>query len=143
MEEMEQRVWQRVRAEQEQVQNSTMKAMALASMEAAGRYRTMHGKSNGKIRELTGKLWEQEQEILKCLKGLYRLQEGARLRCGPAPIPEQTGGNEQIRWYHNARRAHMEYMSRAAEPEWGIVFQQLAEMQKKQCVLLTQLVGMV
>ena len=142
MEEMEHRVWQRVMAERDPEKNSGLKALAMDSMEAAQRYKKMAAGSSGKGRELAGNLWEAERKILHVLKGLYFLQEGERLRCPPLPQPECSGEKGKIRCYYSARRTYTEYLSRAAEPDWGVVFQSLAEMQKRQCVQLAQLMGM-
>jgi len=137
--EMEQRVWQRVMGDKPP-QDSAMKALAMEALEAANQYRQLQKSRVESHRELGKKLFAAEWENLCCLKGLHRMQTGAVLKL-PAVTVLPPDGKQLVRRYHCACRTLAEYTARSAEPEWGSVFQAMARRQEQQCDRLCQLLG--
>lgn len=86
-------------------------------------------------------LARNQQTAVELLRGICCLQGmPKRRRNAPAPPP---GGTEALlrSCYHRSRRAMAEFAARAALPETGTVFAELAELQRKNCVLLARLLG--
>ena len=139
MNEMEQRVWQRVMAQPQQGV-SNLKTLAIDTQEALGEYRQLLKAKVESIREVGRQLLKAEQENLACLRGLHYLQTGEQMKLpmtGSMPMDIKR----MVRRYHSARRQLMEYTARSAEPEWGCVFQAMAKRQEGQCDRLCQLLG--
>lgn len=139
MNEMEQRVWQRVMGQKEP-ENRELKQLAMEAQQAAAEYRHLLRSKVESQRELGRQLLTAEQENLACLKGLHYLQTGV-----PMKLPPANGMNwdakAMVRRYHLSRRSLAEYMARSAEAEWGCVYQAMAKRQEKQCDRLAQLLG--
>ena len=119
MEDLEQRVWQRVKGHQEP-ENSDIKQLAMESQQAAAEYRNLLRSKLESHRELGRQLLKAELENLAALKGLCFLQTGNAMR-----LPMESGMHwdtkKMVRRYHMSRRTLAEYMARSAEPEWGCV----------------------
>lgn len=140
MEEMEQRVWQRVMGEKRQQEDNSLKTLAMASVEAMGACRHLQRSAVENQRELGRKLYAAEAENLACLKGLHYLQTGSPMKL-PKPAPRQLDTRQLVRLYHSARRRLTEYTARSAEAEWGCIFLAMAKRQEQQCDILAQLLG--
>lgn len=134
-------VWQRVFARQEAVAGDDLRAMELAVLELMAVYRSLAGKLTGKPRERVQRLYEGEQAVLSALKGVALLSgRGGELLKPWNPQKEPTAkllGN----CYHKTRRCMTEYMARSAEPEFGVVFQKLAQRSGEHCALIAELLG--
>jgi len=141
LEELEQSVWQRVLGERTYQETMGLKALVLEAMEAAAEYRQLQRGSGGKIRELAGKMLENEQRNLASLKGLYALQQGRPMKLQPLPALEKAGRRQLEKRYHRTRREIAEYTARSADAQWGCVFQQMAKEREAQCALLVRLMG--
>ena len=139
MNEMEQRVWQRVMG-QPQSENSELKKLAMDSQEGVTLYRQLLKSRVESHRELGRKLLSTEGEILNSLKGLHYLQAGVQMKL-PMTGSTSVDVKSLVRRYHIACRAVAEFTARSAEPEWGCVFLNLAKLQERQCQTLCQLLG--
>ena len=139
MNEMEQRVWQRV-IQQPQAESPSMKAMAMEAQEAIGEYRQLLKSRVESHRELGRRLLAAEQENLAALRGLHYLQTAESLKL-PMGNPIPVDCKRMVRRYYKTRKMLTEYMARSAESEWGCVFGAMAKRQEKQCDWLCQLVG--
>jgi len=137
--EMEQRVWQRVMGEKEP-ENTDLRQLAITSQEAVAEYRQLLRSKVESHRDLGKKLLSGEQENLACLKGLHQLQTGNSMKL-PILQPKSVDVKTLVRRYHSARRCMAEYTARSAEAEWGCVFLAMARRQEMQCALLAQLLG--
>ena len=143
MDDREKRVWQRVMADQPDPAQTCLKALAMASAQAAETYRALQQSSRGISRELAQRLWEGEQQTLRSLRGLQWMQTGETLKLTPMPHQGQVNRRLRVRLYHTTRRDLTEYMARSAEGEWGCVFQDLARCRQEQCTLLCRLIGIM
>ena len=139
MNEMEQRVWNRV-MQPTQTEWSSLKAIAMNAQEAIGEYRQLLKSRVESHRELGRRLLASEQENLAALRGLHYLQTAEVLKL-PMGNPISVDCKRVTHRYYKARKMLTEYMARSAEPEWGCVFGAMAKRQEKQCDWLCQLVG--
>ena len=139
MNEMEQRVWQRV-MQQPQAETSPLKAIAVEVQEAVGEYRQLLKSRVESHRELGRRLLAAEQENLACLRGIHYLQTGEPMKL-PMVNTIPVDLRRFVRRYHSARKLLTEFTARSAEPEWGCVFCEMARRQQMQCDRLCQLVG--
>ena len=137
--EMEQRVWNRVMGQKE-VQNRELKELAMEAQQAAAEYRYLLRSKQESHRELGRQLLKAEQENLACLKGLHYLQTGIAMRL-PMASPGVWDIKRMVRRYHVSRRTLAEYMARTAESEWGTVFLAMAKRQEGQCDRIARLLG--
>ena len=139
MNEMEQRVWQRVAVSKEP-ENRELKQLAMEAQEAAAEYRHLLRSKIESHRELGRQLLKAEQENLACLKGLYYLQTGSSMKLTMVNVMGWDV-RKMVRRYHLSRRTLSEYMARSAEGEWGCVYMAMAKRQEQQCDRLAQLLG--
>ena len=139
MNEMEQRVWQRV-MQQPQAEASPLKAIAVEVQAAVAEYRQLLKSRVESHRELGKRLLTAEQENLACLRGLHYLQTGESMKL-PMVNAMPVDLHRFVRRYHNTRKLLTEFTARSAEPEWGCVFCEMASRQQMQCDRLCQLVG--
>ena len=88
-----------------------------------------------------GALVENQRQTVELLRGIRCLRgkpKGGRNLPAPAgPVTEAR----IINCYHRSRRAMAEFAARAAMPETGTVFADLADLQRKNCTLLARLLG--
>ena len=143
MEEMEQRVWQRVKAAMPEGQTETaLHGFALAAEEAIADYSRRLQRSSGRQRELLWELLKLEEENLNSICGLHYLQTGSGMRKRRIPGTGNMDSRGLVLRYHTARKLLAEYTARSAQPEWGCVFQAMARRQEQQCDLLARLMGL-
>lgn len=136
----EQQVWQRVLGQAEPPRGD-LRALELDALEAAAVYRKLEGSSAEKQREKLRKLYDSRMEAIACLRGIGRLSgsgvgKPARISAPGEPTPKALEKR-----YHCARRAAAEYTARTMDGEFGMVFQHLAELSRRECVLLAELLG--
>lgn len=141
MESMEQRVWQRVFSQPEQeIGGLSLGELALQAQEAAAVYRRMLQEASGKRRELLKRLLEAECANLACLKGLHLLSgsDTRKLLCAAAG---RAGEGRPEACYRSAHCLLLEYTARSAQPQFGVVFQEMARRQAQSCGILAELLG--
>lgn len=136
-------VWQRVFARQEVPLGEDLRGLQMAVMERMVAYRTLAGKLTGKPKELVWQLHEGEQRTLAALKGVAQLSG----RGGEVLKPWNSQREQPVKMlekcYHKTRRGMTEYMARSAEPEFGVVFQKLAQRAGEHCAILAEVLGMM
>lgn len=139
----EKQVWDRVFARSEQARGEELRSLLLAAVELAANYRYLAGILTGKAREWARGLYEGELENIRCLKGIGILS-GSREEVLKIWNPSKEPAKRILeKCYHRTRRCRMEYMARAAEPEFGVVFQSLADREARHCCQLAQLLGTI
>lgn len=136
---VEQQVWQRVL--QQQNPREPMRELILSSGELAAVYRQLAGTLAGRPRELAKQLYEGETATLAALKGLNTLsgREAEVLKLWQPG--KEPAGKLLEKAYHRTRCCMVDYAARTAEPEFGVVFQKLADRAALHCVLIAQLLG--
>lgn len=138
----EQQVWQRVFAQSPaQPGREDLRMLMLSAMELAAGYRLLTGVLTGSARERAMRLWEDEQSNIACLKGMQRLSGGAEGKPKTLSAPSEPARKVLEKSYHGTRRALTEYTARLADPEFGSVFQKMADREREHCAILMELLG--
>lgn len=133
----EEQVWQRVFSGQEPRLEQGLGELLRQAQTLAARYRALLGKSQGRRRELLGRLHEGAQANADCLRWLLRL--GGAVPGKPAPAGVRPPKLAEC--YHLTRRCLVEYAARSAEPEAGPVFRRMAQREEAHLALLAELLG--
>ena len=138
---MEQQVWQRVRASREEGTRQDLRQMQQEAMELAAVYRGLAGQFSGKIREQILELYKGEKENAAALAGIGILsrQQGESLKLWNPGREEPKKMLEKC--YHRTRRCMTEYMARSAEGEFGVVFEKMAKREGTHCGLIAEVLG--
>ena len=141
MEELEQRVWQRVLGPAEEA-SGNIKALLLESGMLAAGYASLAKKAGETTGPLLKKLYREELEILHSLQGIAHLQ-GQPISLGHLAAPREPAARLLEKSYHRCRRAEQEYMARSVSGEFAQVFRELSERAGQQCCRITRLLGML
>lgn len=136
----EQRVWNRVTAPISGGQSREELRILLMN---AGELMDLIQNLTGKVsrgRDLIKQILQQEQANLRSLKGMliFAGQEitfSAR-KATPAPVKQAL-----IRGYYLAKKAAAEYTARSVDPEFGVVYQEMAAREIQICNLIIRLLG--
>ena len=137
---LEERVWQRV-MEPPEAQREDVRPLLLTAWEAASVYRHLTGLLTGKTRDQVKKLQDRATESVAALKGLQLLSGGQSGKLLPVPIPKEPARRLLEKSFFRAKRLMTEYTARTLDPEFGVVYQQLAERERENGILLAQLLG--
>lgn len=140
--EMETRVWKRVRGETcEEQPQAGLQGLAAAELAESTVYLMLSRQLQGHEKAILRQLFEEEQNHACCLKGIYLLTTGTPLSLRtPPPVPE-TPELALRKCYARTLQALKEYESRREHPEYGHVFRQLAEDERKHCFMILELLG--
>ena len=90
---------------------------------------------------LIHQLYAQERANLVCLKGIYILSTGEQPSIPvqqPSPAPVNTLLRRCYSW--EIRCAAL-YEEKSTDPEYGPVFAQLAQQERRHCQMLAELIG--
>ncbi|MDD5863766.1 MAG: hypothetical protein PUD80_03895 [Firmicutes bacterium] len=136
---VEKQVWQRVLGQAENPRRD-LRALELEALEAAAVYRSLSGVFTGRSREQVRQLYDGQMETVVCLRGIGRLSGGVG-KAAQISAPEEPVGKALEKRFHCARRAMTEYTARTVDGEFGAVFQHLADLSRRECVLLAELLG--
>lgn len=137
------RVWQRVQGTAAPPPDigCDIRELVKGEMEAAAAYlqlsRRLQGKDSAALRQMA----EEERSHAAALKGICAMYNGTRPGA-PTPTP-QTGPIEVLlrRYYGGELKSVAEYERRSADPQYGMVFRQMAEEEKTHCRHLLELLG--
>ena len=132
---MAQRVWQRVRGAEEPILSLlTLESQAAAAYGQLARRLPKH-------RKQFERMLQQTQYHIKCLRGMGYLTSGVRpARLPLKPRQETTAGLLRTCYLHSLKAAEG-YAQHQDNPEYGIVFAQLAQEKRQHCALLLALLG--
>lgn len=134
----EAQVWQRVLAAPQARQTADLRQLLILSGDLAAVYRRLVQDNPGK--ERLKKLYEGELADMACLRGMCALS-GETVK-SQIPQPSQEKGMKALpQCFHRARRAAAEYTARIADPEFGVIFEELAKRQRERCVLILGILG--
>ena len=133
-------VWQRV-TEGFRTGDSDIRPLLLAAWESASVYRHISGLLSGKQRERIKKLQLQAMRSVEALKGICAMsgQPAGTLR--PQPVSKEPVRRLLEKSFHRCGRLMTEYTARALDPEYGVVYQQLADRERETGMTLAELVG--
>lgn len=142
--EMAERVWKRVRGEQDaELPQMGLQGLAAAEWAEAAVYLMLSRQLQGHEKAMLRQLFEEERSHASCLKGMYLLSTGTPMSLRtPPPVPE-TPELALRKCYARTLKALKEYESRIEHPEYGHVFRQLAEEERRHCMMILELVGRI
>ena len=135
-------VWQRVQggAEQTRPEEGLLELIARET-EDGEIYLQLSRKLQGKAGALLRKMHEQEMAHAACLRGIYTLTTGKRAGAFTPKLTPDTPEQILRRCYGREMRCLARYEQRAADPEYGPVFQRLAEQERAHCHMILELLG--
>lgn len=143
---MEQRVWQRVRGEQQSQPETHAPAadlpgMIQAEQIAAASYWAMSRRVGPKEAAVLQKISREEQAHAACLRGMY-IQITGQKPTVQAPGPTREPLELALRKsYAGELRSIAAYQSRATDPEYGHVFASLAKQEREHSRAVLELLG--
>lgn len=138
---LEQQVWQRVKASRENAPQNDVRQLQREALELAAIYRSLLSQQAGRKRELVTKLHAGEKANASALMGISILsrQYGEQIKLWQ---PGKEDPRKQLeRCYHRTRRCMTEYLARSADGEFGVVFERLAKREGEHCGILAELIG--
>ena len=135
-------VWQRVQggADQPHPEEGLLELIAREA-EDGEIYLQLSRKLQGRAGALLRKMYEQEQAHAACLRGIYTLTTGKRAAPFTPKLIPDTPEHILRRCYGREMRCLARYEQRAADPEYGPVFQRLAEQERDHCRMILELLG--
>ena len=129
----ETQVWQRVGAPPNSGQSpQELRILLQNAGERVSLFRSLSGQTS-RSREL-------ELGNIACLKGMLAFS-GQDTKVPVRNLPPAPARQSLIRGYYLAKKAAAEYTARSVDPEFGIVYQQMAGREAIICALVTQLLG--
>lgn len=140
------RVFQRVRGEVPTPPAAPQDVRALPALiagelSAAAAYRQLALQFTGEDAALLRKMSRQEQSHAACLKGLYTMLTGKHSTFR-GDAPDRRNPEAVLRHcYLGELRSVAEYTSRQEDPEYGMVFAQLAQEEREHCRNVLSLLG--
>jgi rubrerythrin len=135
----EQRVWQRVRGEDEL--SSALKTQAAREWADAAVYLMLSRQFQGKEKAALRKMFEQARSHGACLRGIYLLITGEPLSTRtppPAPEPPEIALKK---CFGRKLRAAAAYEALRTAEEYGEIFSQLSRQEREQCRIILELLG--
>jgi len=131
------RVWDRVQG------NGADALPELIGMEwmDAITYMTLSRRMQGRDGQLLRQLARQEQDHAACLRGIYALLTGGRAVVSTPVIPQEDTETLLRRSYGSHMQRLARYEARKADPEYGQIFERLAQQEREQCQQLLAILG--
>ncbi len=136
----QQNVWNRVTAPISGGQSR--EELRILLMNAGELLRLIQGlpSKSSRSREKCRQIQQWEQANVDCLKGMlvFSGQDGAIPLRTPSPAPTKQS---LVRVYYLAKKGGAEYTARSVDPEFGVVYQEMAQREMKICNFIVQLMG--
>ena len=138
---MEQRVWQRVRAAGEEAPRSDLRQLQREAMELAAVYRGLMPQLAGRQQEQARQLYLGEKANAQKLAGIGVLSRNPGEAVKLWQPGKEAPGKVLERCYHRTRRCMVEYLARSADGEFGCVFRAMADREGEHCAVIAELLG--
>ena len=126
-------VWQRV-GEGPRRSGEDIRPLLLLAWEQASVLRQLPG-----IRQKA--VSEEARRSVEALKGIGQMSGQNVGALQPVPIPKEPARRQLEKCFHRSNRLMTEYTARSLDPEFGVVFQQLADRERRSAATLAELVG--
>lgn len=91
-------------------------------------------------REILKQVQQLEQANFSGLKGML-VFAGQEAGISPRKVPPAPAKQSLIRGYYLAKKAAAEYTARSVDPEFGVVYQEMATREIQICNLIIRLLG--
>jgi hypothetical protein len=137
----EDRIWQRVHAEQPPKLEQSLQSLAAAELSEAAAFLMLSRQLQGKEKTIARKIYEEDQNHTACLKGIHYFTFDTPLAIRPVPPTPELPVIALRKAYGRKLRALRQYESRLDDPEYGAVYQALARQEQEHCRLILELVG--
>ena len=138
---LSQRVWSRV---QGGINRDPAELIPLAAQEQndGAMYLHLSRRFQGKEAALLRQLHEQELSHAACLKGMYQMLTGNHMPIAKAQVTVSDNTQAALRrCYAREMQSLAAYEARINDPEYGKVFERLAQQERTHCQLLLTLIG--
>ena len=137
---LEAQVWRRITG-QPQPERGDLQPLLLIAWEQAQVLRQVTGLLSGKTRERMKGLSGSAVRSVEAIKGILLMsgQPAGKLR--PQPIPRELPRRLLEKSFHRTLRMMTEYSARALDPEYGVVYQALADRERKAAAVLAEVIG--
>ena len=139
--ELENRVWQRVRGENQPLQS--LQALAAAELSEAAAALMLSRQLQDKEKAMLRKMYEEDRAHAFCLKGMHYFTFDQPMSIRHIPPAPESPVIALRKAYARKLRALREYESRTGDPEYGAVFRSLALQERQHCRLILELVGLL
>lgn len=135
---MEQRVWQRVRGEE---QPAPLQQLAAAEKNAAAVYLMLSRSAQGPEKAMLRQMFERERSHSRCLNGMSILSDDRVLSVRTVPPANDRPEVALRKCYAHTLRAIREYESRENDPEYGPVFRHILHQEREHCRMILEILG--
>ena len=141
--EMEQRVWKRVRGEEQpQPQPPTgLQGLAAVEQNEAAVYLMLSRQLQGPETSMLRKIFEQEKSHAAILRGMHTVMTGQPISSRTLPPEPQAPEMALRKCYARKLKTLSEYESRTNDKEYGAAFAHLAQQEREHCAVILQLLG--
>lgn len=133
-------VWQRV-AQGPTPGSGDIRPLLLSAWESAAVFRHLLPLLTGRQRDRMKALQALAQQSVEALKGIQTLSGNPAGKLQPPPIPKEPARRLLEKSYHRSLRLMTEYTARGLDPEYGTVYQGLADREREVGMLLAELIG--
>ena len=138
--ELEQRVWKRVRGE-EQPGPVSVQALVAAEQNEAAEHLMLSRQMQGREKAMLRKMFEEDRCHAAILRGMNELMTGKRLAMRTSPPAPQTPETALRKSYARKLQALSEYESRCADAEYGAAFSKMAQQEREHCAMILEILG--
>ena len=135
------RVWQRVQGGRS-MEEEDLLAMATCARTEGAIFLQLSRRFRGREGTLLRRLSQEELSHGACLQGMYQLLTGKSIPTEPVrAVAEKNTQAALRRCYGRQMQRLAAYEARMHDPEYGQVFQRLAQQARTHCQLLLTLIG--
>lgn len=141
------RVWQRVQNNQQPTtaeperKEAALQAMIMEEWISASTYLQLSRQLSGQEASVLQRLFREEQTHGACLKGIFTLITGEKPMVRTPPIGKEPPEMTLRKCYAREMRSLKEYEARTEDPEYGHVFERLAQQEREHCRAVLELIG--
>lgn len=136
---MEQRVWNRIRGEEPK----SLQALAAAERACAAVYLRLARMSQGNQKAVLRQLFERERQHSRYLNGISLLMADQSLSVRTVPPAADSLAIALRKCYAASLKAAGEYEKRKDDREYGGVFARMAEEEREHCAMILDILGAV
>lgn len=139
---MEDRVWQRVRqgSGMPALPKDNLKALILMAQEEAAACRELTLQLIGKPWEPLRRLEQESMKTAQSLRGICALK-GEPVKLSPLPAPRDKPRRALEKSFRRCRKLCQELESRTTDPDFGGIYRSLTRRTEDHCAVLAELIG--
>ena len=139
---MADRVWKRVQGEREEEKRDlNLKGLILSAQMASATYQQLSRQLGQREGPVLQRLAREDQGHGACLKGIYTIITDQEPVIKAPPISAGSVNLTLRKCYAGLLKTLQEYEQWSTDPEYGPVFQRLADQEQEHCRLVLELIG--